>query len=242
MNLKRQTFTISCTNLPKKERMTKYGNLSPQNKKHFLLRKYHVTLGRTKAVTYSSQVNVQLSLSEINTLLSTTSILSLSLMAYKTTDTIDKLACTNYVDFGKSQDRSGQLSLTEIDFNFLDIKLIVFKWADKNAEIQPRQNITMGEVDVNKFIRQRNQLVAARNIFLREQNLPPVLQSTLSKDMEEQLKLVDKVTDIAGCPRRRICVTMLRYKVDNPETSYAQVRLFGRMTEEENFQKIVYVN
>ena len=55
MNLKRQTFTISCTNLSKKERMTKYGNLSPQNKKHFLLRKYHVTLARTKAVTYSSQ-------------------------------------------------------------------------------------------------------------------------------------------------------------------------------------------
>ena len=70
----------------------------------------------------------------------------------------------------------------------------------------------------------------------------PVLQSTLSKDMEEQLKLVHKVIDVVDRPNRRICVTLLRYKADNPETSYAQVRLFGRKKEEEKFQQIVYVN
>ena len=37
-------------------------------------------------------------------------------------------------------------------------------------------------------------------------------------------------------------MTLLRYKVDNPVTSYAQVRLFGRKKEEEKFQQIVYVN
>ena len=60
--------------------------------------------------------------------------------------------------------------------------------------------------------------------------------------MEEQLKLVHKVIDVVDCPNRRICVTLLRYKVDNPETSYAQVRLCGRKKEEEKFQQIVYVN
>ena len=60
--------------------------------------------------------------------------------------------------------------------------------------------------------------------------------------MEEQLKLVHKVIDVVDCPNRRIFVTLLRYKVDNPETSYAQVRLFGRKKEEEKFQQIVYVN
>ena len=60
--------------------------------------------------------------------------------------------------------------------------------------------------------------------------------------MEEQLKLVHKVIDVADRPNRRICVTLLRYKVDNPETSYAQVPLFGRKKEEEKFQQIVYVN
>ena len=89
----------------------------------------------------------------------------------------------------------------------------------------------------------RNQLVVAADNFLREQILSPVLQSTLSKHMEEQLKLVHKVIEAVDRPNRRICVTLLRYKADNPETSYAQVRLFGRKKEEEGkFQQIVYVN
>ena len=100
----------------------------------------------------------------------------------------------------------------------------------------------MGEADFNQFIRQRNQLVVAADNFLRERNLSPLLQSTLSKDMEEPLKLVHKVIDVVDRPKRRICVTLLRYKVDNPETSYAHVRLFGRKKEEEKIQQIVYVN
>ena len=99
----------------------------------------------------------------------------------------------------------------------------------------------MGEADFTQFIRQRNQLVVAADNFLREQNLSPVLQSTLSKDMEEQLKLVRKVIDVVDRPNRRNCVTLLRYKMDKPETSYAQIRL---RTEEggEKSQQIVYVN
>ena len=128
------------------------------------------------------------------------------------------------------------------DSNYLDIKLKLFKREDKNAEFRLRQNFSMGEADFNQFIRQRNQLVVAADNFLREQNLPPVLQSTLSIDMEEQLKFVHKVIDVVDCPNRKICVTLLRYKVDNPDTSYAQVRLFGRKTEEEKIQQIVYVN
>ena len=60
--------------------------------------------------------------------------------------------------------------------------------------------------------------------------------------MEEQLKLVHKVIDFVDRPNRKICVALLRYKVDNPDTSYAQVRLSGRKNEEEKFQQIVYVN
>ena len=100
----------------------------------------------------------------------------------------------------------------------------------------------MGEADFNQLIRQRNQLVIAADNFLKEQTLSPVLQSTLSKDMEKQLKLVHKVIDVVDHSNRKICVTLLRYKVDNPDTSYAQVRVFGRKTEEEKFQQIVYVN
>ena len=66
----------------------------------------------------------------------------------------------------------------------------MFKREDENAEFRLRQNLSMGEADFNQFIRQRNQLIVAADNFLREQKLSPVLQSTLSKDMEEQLKLV----------------------------------------------------
>ena len=68
----------------------------------------------------------------------------------------------------------------------------------------------MCEAEFNQFIPQRNQLVVAADNFLREQNLSSVLQSTLSKDMEEQLKLVHKVIDVVDCPNRRICVTLLQ--------------------------------
>ena len=163
-------------------------------------------------------------------------------MAYNTTETLDKLTCTNYVDFGKCQNRFGRISRSKNDSNYLDIKLKVFKRENKNAEFRLRQKLSMGEADFNQFIRQRKQLVVAADNFLREQNLSSVLQSTLSKDMEEQLKLVHKVIDVVDCPKRRICVTLLRYKANNPDTSYAQVRLFGRKTEEENLQQIVYVN
>ncbi len=64
----------------------------------------------------------------------------------------------------------------------------------------------------------------------------------LAKDMEEQLKLTHKVVDVVDRPLRKICVTMLRYNVEKPETSYVQVRLFGRKKDEEKFNQIVYVN
>ena len=162
-------------------------------------------------------------------------------MAYNTTATLDKLTCTDSVDFGKCQDRFGRISWSKNDSNYLDFKLKVFKREDKIAEVLLRQNLSMGEADFNQSSRQRNQLVVAADNLLREQNLSPILQSTLSRDMEEQVKLVHKVIDVVDCPRRRICVTLLRYKVDNPEFC-AQVRLFGRKTEEEKFQQIVYVN
>ena len=146
------------------------------------------------------------------------------------------------MDFGKISDRLGRFSWTKNDSNYLDIKLKVFKREDKNAEFRLRQNFSKGEADFNQSIRQRNQLVVATDNILREQNLLPVLQSTLSKDMEEQMKLPHKVIDVVDHPNRRICVTLLRYNVDNPETSYAQGRLFGRKKEEEKFQQMVYVN
>ena len=146
------------------------------------------------------------------------------------------------MDNGKCQKRFGQFFWIKNDSNYLDIKLKVFKRAEKNAESRLRQNFSMGEADFNQFFRQKNQLVVAADNFFRQQKLSPVFQPALSKYLEENLRLVHKVIDIVDGPNRKICVTLLRYTVDNPENSYAKVRLVGRKTEEEKLQQIVYVN
>ena len=69
-------------------------------------------------------------------------------MAYNTTAFLDKLACADYVDFGKSQDIFGQFSWSKNDSNYLDVKLKVFKKED-NKEFRLVQNYTMGEADFN---------------------------------------------------------------------------------------------
>ena len=112
---------------------------------------------------------------------------------------------------------------------------------DGNKQFRLAQNLTMGESDFNQFLCLRNQLVVAVRDVSKEENLPPV-QVKLAKDMEEQLKLTHKVVEFVDRPHRKICVTMLRYNVEKPETSYVQVRLFGRKKDEENFNQIVYVN
>ena len=78
----------------------------------------------------------------------------------------------------------------------------------------------------------RSQLVIAAENVAREQNLSSVLILTLSKDMDEQLKLADKVLDIVDPASRNICVPLQRYSVHNPESSYAQVRFFVVCKEE----------
>ena len=164
-----------------------------------------------------------------------------SKMAYNTTATLDKLACTDYVDFGKCQDRFGRISLSKKSFDYLDVKLKMFK-RDENKQFLLAQNLTMGEADFNQFIRLRNQLVVAVRDFSKEENLPLVQMKLLGKDMEEQLKFTHKVVEVVDRPHRKICVTMLSYNLEKPETSYVQVQLFGRRKDEEKFNQIVYVN
>ena len=104
------------------------------------------------------------------------------------------------------------------------------------------QNLTLGETYFNQFIRLRHQLVVTVRDFSKEETLAPLKVKLLAKHMDEQLKLTHKVVEIDDRPYRRIGVTMLRYNVEKLETSYVQVRLFGRRKEEEKFNGIVYLN
>ena len=84
-------------------------------------------------------------------ILSDTTILSQSPMAHNTTASLDKLTCTDYVDFGKCQDRFGQFSWSKADSHHLTVKLKVFK-KDDNKAFRLVQNLTMGESDFNQLI------------------------------------------------------------------------------------------
>ena len=122
----------------------------------------------------------------------------------------------------------------------MDVKLKEFK-KDENKEFRLVQNLTVGDADFKQFMRLRNQLVNAAENFAREGNLTSVLIATTSKHMDEQIKLAHKVVDVVDRTSRKICVNLLRYNVDKPESSYAQVRLLARKREGEKFQHVVYV-
>ena len=129
-------------------------------------------------------------------------------MTYNTTATLEKLACTDYVDFGKCQDRFGRISWSKNTFDYLDVKLRGFK-NNENKHFPLAQNLTMGEADFIQFVRLRNQLVVAVRDFSKEENLPPVQLKLLAKDMEEQLKLAHKVVEVVDQPHKKLCVTIL---------------------------------
>ena len=144
------------------------------------------------------------------------------------------------MDFGNCQDRFGRFLWYKNDSNYLDVKLKVFKKDDKK-EFRLVQNFTMGEADFNQFMRLRNQLVNAAETFAREENLTPVLISTRSKDMDEQLNLAHNLVDVVDRGKKKICVTLLRYNVIKPENSSAQIRLSAKKEEDEKSPQVVCV-
>ena len=92
-------------------------------------------------------------------------------MTYNTTASWDKLACTDYVDFGKCQDNFGRNSRSKNSVDYLDVKLKVFK-REENKHFRQAQNLTMAEAYFIQFYRLRNQLVVAVQDFSKEENLP----------------------------------------------------------------------
>ena len=92
-------------------------------------------------------------------------------LAYNTTATLDKLTCTDYVDFGECKDRFERISWSKNFFDYLDVKLKVFK-EDGNKQFRLAQKLTMREADFNQFIWLRNQLVVAVGDFSKGENLP----------------------------------------------------------------------
>ena len=145
------------------------------------------------------------------------------------------------MNFRKSQEKFDQFSWSKNDSNFLDFKHKVFKRHD-NRDFCPVKNLTIGEADFNCFKRLRKQLVIAAENFGSEEKFSPVLIPTMCKDMYEEFKLAHKEIDIADQANRKICVTLLRYNLEEPKSSYAQVRLYAKEKEDYKFEQNVFVN
>ena len=95
-----------------------------ENGKILLIWKGHVTMTKKDAYIGNDMQLQSHSSTFIHkniSLLSTTSIPSRSPMADNPNASLDKLTCTDYVDFGKCQDEFGRFSWSKNDFNYLDI-------------------------------------------------------------------------------------------------------------------------
>ena len=123
--------------------------------KNLFIWKCHVAMTEKDAYISNEMQPQKHSLAFIHkniSLSSASRILSCLPMAYNTTAFLDNLTCTDYVDFGKSQDRFGLSSWSKNDFNYLDIQLKVLKREDKSANFSSEKNFTKGEADFNQFI------------------------------------------------------------------------------------------
>ena len=127
------------------------------------------------------------------------------------------------------------------DSNYLDVKLSVFKRGD-DRDFHLNRNLTTGDADFNQFMGLRRQLALAAANFGRGEVLSPVLISTMSKDIDEQLELARKVIDVVDRAKIKLCLTLKRYNVEWPESSYARIRIFGEKKENEKFEQNGYVN
>ena len=97
-----------------------------------------------------------------------------------------------------------------------------------------------GEADFNQLKPLWNQLVIGAGNVGRKENFSLLQIPSLSKDMDKQLKLAYSLVNVVDRANRKICVTLLRYNVGNPENASVQVGYFVRKTENKNSQQNVY--
>ena len=130
------------------------------------------------------------------------------------------------------------ISLVQNRFQLVECKTQSFQvgWQQRNPTGTKSYN---GRGRLQPVFAVEESLVIAEENFAREENLSPVLIPTLSKDMGEQLWLVNRIVDGNERTIRKISVILLRDSVDKPESSYAQVQLLARKTEDEKIQQSV---
>ena len=100
----------------------------------------------------------------------------------------------------------------------------------------------LGVFNFKQLLCFRNPIVLAVTEVSTDETLKEVVTSALSKDLDEQLKHVQKPITIVDRPKKKINATMKKYCMDKPESTYVQLRLFTRNSEHDKFQQLVFIN
>ena len=87
-----------------------------------------------------------------------------------------------------------------------------------------------------------NPIVLAVTEFSTDETLKEVVTSPLSKDLDEQLKHVQKFITILDRPKGKVIATVKKNYRDKPGSTYVQFRFFTRISEYDKFQQLVFVN
>ena len=122
-----------------------------------------------------------------------------------------------------------------------DIQLKVFRQDDK-GDYRRHQQINLGVFDFKQLLCLRNPIALAVREFPKDETLKEVVNSTLSEDMDEQIKHSQKAITIVDRPKRKIFATMKKYCMDKPKSTFVQLRLLRRNSEHDKFQQLVFVN
>ena len=161
-------------------------------------------------------------------------------MAQNSEASLNKLTCTDYVDFGKNQLKLLQRFWSGKDSNYFDVNFKFLK-KDDTKKFLLVQCFRTGEEDFNQFHWLRTQLVNGAENFAIQGNLSSVLKPTLSKDMDEQLKLVHKMLTQKTEQTRRFlwlcCGTMWPSQRNHKLNS----NYFARNKEDDKFQQFFYM-
>ena len=93
-------------------------------------------------------------------------------MIYKTSGSLYKLICTDYVDFEKNQDHFGRLSVSKNDSNYSVVNIRNMGRED-NRDFRQVSNLNMEGSELNVFLQLRNQIVVVVKSFGRDQKKLP---------------------------------------------------------------------
>ena len=105
------------------------------------------------------------------------------------------------------------ISWSKNNSDYLEVKFEVVEKHD-NRHFSLVQNVKMGEVYNNQFMRLTCPLVIAGITFGVEENLSPMPIPTICKDKDEQHKLAHRIVDVVDRANKKICVILLLYNVD----------------------------